>query len=160
MLTQAKLHELFFYDPETGIFTRKKRAGHMPAGSMAGCIDEGYIRISIDKKMFRAHRLAWLYVYGHFPSGVIDHIDGNTSNNQIRNLRDVNNSVNAQNLKRAMKTNNSTGMLGVSKRKNGTFLAQIFANGKTKYLGVFKSPHEAHQAYLNAKRAIHEGCTI
>jgi hypothetical protein len=56
--------------------------------------------------------------------------------------------------------NNKIGLLGVTQLKTGKFVATIMLRGKRHYLGVFKSPQEAYQAYLNAKRAIHDGCTI
>lgn len=160
MLTQARLQELLSYDPETGVFAWKKRTGRCSAGAIAGCQDErGYVVLSIDGKRYYAHRLAWLYSTGQFPSKNIDHINGEKFDNRIKNLRDVNTQTNLQNLKKAMVTNKSTGILGVRKLR-GKFLAQITIEGKETHLGTFNSAEDAHAVYLQAKRRFHNGCTI
>ena len=160
MLTQARLHELLSYDPETGVFSWNKRTGRCSAGAIAGCQDDrGYIVLSVDGKRYYAHRLAWLHFTGNFPSESIDHINGCKSDNRIRNLRDVSIQMNLQNLKKAMVSNKSTGILGVRKLR-GKYLAQITIEGKETHLGTFNSAEDAHTAYLNAKRKFHGGCTI
>lgn len=160
MLTQARLQELLSYDPETGVFAWKKRTGRCSAGAIAGCQDDrGYVVLSIDGKRYYAHRLAWLYSTGQFPSKNIDHINGEKFDNRIKNLRDVNTQTNLQNLKKAMVTNKSTGILGVRKLR-GKFLAQITIEGKETHLGTFNSVEDAHAVYLQAKRRFHNGCTI
>jgi len=160
MVTQARLHEILSYDPETGIFTWKCRVSRTAAGSVAGTVRaNGYLRIKFDRSLFYAHRLAWLYVYGTVPIGYIDHIDGNPGNNAISNLRDVSQLINAQNIRRPKSHNKSTGVLGVN--KNGSkFRAKICVNGLHKHLGCFLTPEEAHEAYLKAKRLLHVGCAI
>ena len=49
----------------------------------------GHIRICIMRVKYLAHRLAWLYVTGSWPSQDIDHIDGDPTNNRFANLREV-----------------------------------------------------------------------
>jgi hypothetical protein len=160
MITQSRLHELLSYDPETGVFAWKKRTGRCSAGAIAGCQDDrGYVVLSIDGKRYYAHRLAWLYSTGQFPSKSIDHINGEKFDNRIKNLRDVNTQTNLQNLKKAMVTNKSTGILGVRKLR-GKFLAQITIEGKETHLGTFNSAEDAYAVYLQAKRRFHNGCTI
>ena len=161
MITQKRLHELFSYNPETGNFSRLKRMGYWGrVGSIAGTIDSwGYVVIKIDQKSYKAHRLAWLYVYGVWPENHIDHIDGNISNNRIVNLRDVDVATNSQNQRKAHK-NSASGFLGAYKTKNGKFLSVINVRGKSMYLGTFSDPLAAHNAYLTAKRKYHDGCTI
>lgn len=51
-------------------------------------------------------------------------------------------------------------MLGVHLKSKGKFQAQIRVNSKLIRLGVFVSPEEASEAYLSAKRKLHEGCTL
>lgn len=161
MLTQARLHELLSYDPETGVFTRKIKVGNMPAGSIAGGIrKDGYLQISVDYVRILTHRLAWLYVHGSFPAGDIDHIDGNRQNNAISNLRDVDRATNLQNLKRPKRTNKSTGFLGVTRLGDDRFMAQITVNKAYRYIGTFSTPEAASEAYLTEKRRVHTGCTI
>ncbi len=122
----------------------------------------GYKRICIDKKIYCQHRIAWLFGHRKEPVGMIDHINGIRDDNRLENLRDVSNSVNGQNKKIAM-SSNRIGVLGVRYRKSRIskpYEACIKVNGKNKYLGNYSTPEEAHQAYLTAKRELHEGCTI
>ena len=88
-LTPERLRELLHYDPESGFFTWLPyvgKRGRINAGDRAGCETGHKIYIGIDGGIYRAHRLAWLYVHGEWPSLVIDHIDGNPHNNNIKNL--------------------------------------------------------------------------
>jgi hypothetical protein len=161
MLTQARLKEVLHYDPETGIFTRKIRTStRVNAGDIAGYIaSRGYVHIKVDGKAYTGHRLAWLYMTGHWPFE-LDHKDGIRSHNWFDNLRDVSKSGNSQNQRKARK-DNQNGYLGVSiLKETGTFRACISINGKNKHLGCFKTAPEAHEAYLRAKRLFHQTCTL
>lgn len=106
-----------------------------------------------------AHRLAWLYVYGEWPNGDIDHIDGDRLNNRIANLRDVSRRVNLENQRRP-KACNKSGFLGVKTFRDQRFQARIQVRGVQLHLGTFDTPHEAHAAYVAAKRNLHQGCTL
>lgn len=151
--------ERLLYSPETGEFWWTDKAPTKVRGKKAEAKDKrGYICLKIDGKMHKAHRLAWLFVYGHFPKGHIDHIDGNCANNKISNLRDVDHCVNIQNERKA-RSSNSVGLLGVC--PNGSkWRAEIRIQGKKKNLGTFDTPQQAHQAYLLAKREHHKGFTL
>lgn len=87
-ITQSELHEILDYDPETGIFRWKHNlTSHIRKGAIAGSSSGfQYCRIFINKKRYLAHYLAWLYVYGAFPSGTLSHRDGDDKNNAIMNL--------------------------------------------------------------------------
>lgn len=160
MLTQARLKEVFDYNPETGMFTRilaisrKSKVGDI----IRTTNKHGYIVLRLDKELHFCHRLAWLYVYGEYPKSNIDHINGNPSDNRIANLRDVSQKVNAQNIRKPH-CDNKTGFAGVCKDKK-KFNARIYHNGKTVNLGSFSTPEEANEAYIKAKRSFHFGCTI
>jgi hypothetical protein len=160
MLTEHRLKEVLNYDPESGLFTWKAiPSRRRPNGSVAGAKGKnGCIDIRLDGHLFRAHRLAWLYMTGSFPAEEIDHIDGNPKNNRFLNLRRVSHAVNMQNIRKAQR-NSATGLLGASpwgKR----FKARIAIDGTQIKIGVFDTPQEAHAAYLEAKRRLHPGCTI
>lgn len=87
MLTVERLRELLDYDPETGVFRWKEPRRKCRVGEVAGSLrKDGYVKIQVDGRFYQAHRLAWLCVYGVWPSA-IDHIDGNRANNAIANLR-------------------------------------------------------------------------
>lgn len=162
MITQSRIMEIFDYDPLTGKFKRKTiTAVNSAIGSAPGCSHNGYIRIMVDGDRYLAHRLAWLYVNGEFPTLLIDHINGNRSDNRISNLRDVGRAVNIQNQKKARKDNGSTSLLGASFHKaSGKYIAQISKAGKKSHLGIFDTPELAHEAYIVAKRKMNEGNTL
>ena len=159
-LTQAELKEVLDYNPETGIFIWKKTMNNnAKKGKIAGWVSfYGYIEIRYDNKNYKAHRLAWLYMMGRFPNFQIDHKNTIKNDNRIDNLRDTTAAINNQNTRKCLK-NSSTGFLGVIP-KRGKFVACIGVNYKKIHLGVFESPEEAHEAYLKAKRVLHQGCTI
>jgi hypothetical protein len=117
--------------------------------------DNGYIRIMVNSKRYKASRLAWLLFYGKEPQNLIDHINGIRSDNRICNLRDVTNSENCQNQLKAKRTSTS-GFLGVKKRNRyDKWWATISKNGIEYYLGDYNTPEEAHNAYLIAKKELH-----
>lgn len=150
------------YDAETGLFRRLKAAimGDKTGGQPGSLSPKGYHVIQLLGKSYRAHRLAWFYMYGKWPQGQIDHINGIRIDNRITNLRDVPQSTNMQNQRKAMRTNKS-GLLGVTTvAKTGKFISQITTNDKSIYLGTFLTPQAAHAAYVTAKRMGHTGCTI
>lgn len=145
-LTQLTLKQLLNYEPETGIFRWKvKIKGNVKPGDIAGCIDsQGYRVIRIFNKNRKAHRLAWLYIYGEYPS-VIDHIDRNRSNNSISNLRIATrreNTVNRSSLSKC-----ASGYTGVHWQANaGKWAASVTIKGKRIYLGIFSDPFDAAEA--------------
>lgn len=161
-LTQERLRELLDYDPETGVFTWLVNQTSMArAGDVAGGAHwSGYHRVSINRRRYLTHRLAFLYMTGAFPAGHVDHRDGDKGNNRWVNLRGVCRSVNLQN-RRGPQSNNRCGYLGVCKHKSsGRWRASIVLNRRHIHVGLYDTPEEAHKAYLKAKRELHEGCTI
>jgi hypothetical protein len=154
------------YDEKTGVFSRLKTHPKLKyrAGDITGVLTPaGYLQISIRNKIYLAHRLAWLYVYGVVPSKNIDHIDGVKTNNAINNLRELSQKNNVQNIKKA-KVSNKLGILGVSVANKGkgqkSYRSRIVVDGKEIHLGVFEKAEDAREAYLVAKRKYHYGCTI
>lgn len=152
--------ENYQFDVETGVFTRK---GALPGKGIVEA-GNGYIRIFLCGRYYPAHHIAWLLCHGCFPSLQIDHINGDRADNRSSNLREVTAVENSQNQRRPHSTS-STGLLGASPiRQTGMvserWRAQIKVNGRSIHLGSFGSPADAHQAYINAKRRLHPGCTI
>lgn len=163
--TQARLRELLNYDPDAGRFTWK--IGRQGTGASIGKIaggkgKNGYVYIGVDQRRMLAHRLAFLFMTGEIPE-LVDHIDGDKTNNRWANLRAATKSTNGQNMRRHH-AGNISGFLGVSwsnANKSKPWVAQIKPpDGGTRNLGYYETPEEAHQAYLRAKREIHDGCTI
>lgn len=159
-MDQKRLHELLDYARETGVFTWRASKGRAKAGAVAGCKHpKGYLRITLDGVPYLAHRLAWLHVHGVFPDGEIDHKNGVRTENRINNLRDASTLINQQNQRRARTTNLTSGLLGVSARKN-KWAARIRIGGNQRFIGSFDTKEKAHSAYVEAKRIHHAGCTI
>jgi hypothetical protein len=153
MLTQARLHEVLDYDPESGVFRWKvKPARRYHVGSVAGDRATGYVRIKVDGESWGAHRLAWLYVYGETPTAHIDHLNGDTLDNRIANLRVASVRQNAQNrwYHRAGKLPGTNYL----PKRGGTkkWASRIWIDGKLKVLGYFSTEIEAHVAYMAACR--------
>ena len=159
VITLERLRELLVYEPTTGVFTnRVSRSSRALAGSVAGSPDaDGYLQIRLDGKNYKAHRLAWLYITGSWPTGLIDHHNGKVAENRFTNLRDATPRVNSQNVHGA-RIDSGTGLLGSSfDAKRGKYLAQISINGRKKNLGRYATAEEAHQVHIAAKRLHHEG---
>ena len=161
--TSTRLRELLVYDPSTGVFQWKidvGRWGRIKAGSIATVVQGPYLKIRFGDKYEFAHRVVWCYMTGEWPVGEIDHKDRYTMNNRFSNLRDVSRGVNAQN-RAVRQKNNQGGLLGVSwHKKDQKWRARIQTDRKSVYLGEFQTRDAAFEAYLQAKRKHHVGCTI
>lgn len=163
-LTAEEVRYFFDYDRETGNLIRKVASLYSQRylNKVAGSIySTGYLMVTLPGgRRFSAHRLVWLWVYGEWPKHNIDHINGNRSDNRIENLRDVTGSVNNENRRSADITNKSRilGASWIEKRKR--YQVTIQSHGKDYYLGLFKDPEDARNAYIEAKRMLHVGCTI
>lgn len=108
-LTADRLKEKLSYCKDTGLF---HWIDGPLTGKQAGCIsDDGYIHINIDRKMYRAHRLAFLFVEGKFPEKIVDHIDSDKQNNKWANLRHACHLINGRNRRRSK--SNTSGVTGV-----------------------------------------------
>lgn len=146
-LTQDRLRQLMSYDHETGNFLRLNSRGGESSKTIAGAIrPDGYRIIGIDYSQYLAHRLVWLYVYGHFPDFQVDHINHNKDDNRLINLRAATISENLANCR--LRKDNTSGFKGVSLNKSGTWTAQISIRGKQTRIGSFKTKEAAHAAYL------------
>jgi hypothetical protein len=143
---------------ECGAFTwilRNPKNTRSVIGRAAGRLESnGYIRLNIAGQRVLAHRLAWAFHYGSFPHGQIDHINGNRADNRIENLRVVTNGQNGQNRRKVAK-NNRSGLAGVTQKTPGSFQSSICVDGKSRYLGSFKTAQDAHCAYMQAKSNLH-----
>lgn len=159
-LSQARLKEMLNYDPATGLFTRLVgRTGPAVVGTVAGHLHTatGYIYIWLDGRSYLAHRLAWFYMYGEWPSSLIDHINRVRDDNRIANLRVANESLNAQNSvePRAGK------QVPIGVRRHRTrFTAFITVNYVCRYLGSFATAEAASDAYQAAKKELHPGAVL
>lgn len=138
------------YDPKTGIFKWKvNRKGNAKAGSPAGwCRKDGYIALGVRGKEYLAHRLAWAFQFNFIPENMqIDHVNGNRSDNRIKNLRLASHAENCRNSK--VRKHSKTGIKGVQKRGN-KWHVRIRFNKQEKWVGSYNSPEEASAAYERA----------
>lgn len=157
MITAERAREAFDYDPVTGVFYwRIQPRQGVNVGDVAGTPDSyGYHILRIDRGQFKAHRVAWLYVYGHWPNEQIDHVNGVRSDNRIVNLRLASHSQNRANTK--MHADNKCGYKGVRYQrhtKKNPWRAQISYGGTTHHIGNFPTPEEAHAAYCAAAQRV------
>lgn len=159
MVTQEYLKWLFSYDPETGLFTRLVARKGVAAGAIAGCRTlNGYTTISIKidgvVSRFYAHRLAWLYIHGEWPIDVLDHVNGDRSDNRMINLRAAQKNQNSFNAR--MKSSNKSGVKGVCWHKAmKKWHAQLRFNGEQQNLGFFDNLEEAERIVRLARETHH-----
>lgn len=151
ILNQAKLKELLDYNPDTGgfiwrVYRSRMAKASAPAGTKS---DLGYIRIIVCGKQYAAHRLAWLYTHGQWPTSEIDHINQNKADNRIANLRQVTRSENCQNKSDAT-------LPGITWHKpTAKWQARIKINQKLIHLGVFANIADAKAARKQAEQKYH-----
>ena len=150
-LTQERLKEIVHYDPETGVFTRISSPYKSRVGREIGTVDtRGYVVMSLNGKVQLAHRMAWLYVYGHLPPHHLDHVNGDTTDNRIANLREATAKQNIENQK--LHKNNRTGFRGVIQSKSsGRFHGHVKHHRQQIFVGSFATAEEASAA-VKAKR--------
>lgn len=159
MLTQEEVREHLSYDPGTGELKwrkgRRGRKGNMDVGSSDG---DGYIQLKIDRKVYKAHRIIWLWWYGYFPENQIDHIDRDRMNNRLSNLREVSHQCNMRNA--GMDKRNSSGVKGVTRHELADkWQVCIRVANKTRYLGIYTCFVEAVAHRLAAEQCLGwEGC--
>ena len=140
LLSQDDVKRFVSYDPDTGVFTRLKSLNNQNVGQTTwrpdGC---GYARIRIQRHNIQSHRIAWMYIYGEWPQEEIDHVNGNTLDNRIANLRHVSHKENGKNTK--LYCTNKSGISGVFYRHNLWF-AQI-GSKKPRHIGSSNDFFEA-----------------
>lgn len=154
-LTQEQLMDVLHYNPDTGIFTWVSPTNRrIKAGDVAGTINcSGYSRTKVLGQEYLAHRLAWLYVTGAWPTGMVDHVNCNPLDNRFANLRIATNSQNLANQR--LNSRNTSGFKGVTSYR-GRWRATLVKNRKSNHLGYFDTPLEAHEAYCAAAK-VHFG---
>ena len=152
MLTAERLREVLRYDPDSGLFYWRDQAGRK-SSKPAGCLRQQkstwivYRRIRIDRRLHYAHRLAWMYEHGEWPSGSLDHIDRDGTNNRLENLRIATQSQNNAN-STARAASGFKGVYAVGRR----WRARIKVAGQNRSLGTFATAEAAGNAYAEAAR--------
>lgn len=174
-LTAAYVRSILYYDPETGVFTWRARPASMfndgkhsaahraslwnsrYSGTVAGKIDDrGYRIICISSRMYRAHRLAWLWMAGDWPTAEIDHVNLDKDDNCWSNLREATHSQNMIN--RRLHRNNTSGCKGVHwHKRDKKWSAQISKDKRRINLGYFETREDAQSARKEAAERLHGG---
>lgn len=149
-ITQEELRDILLYDGETGNFFWKHSSPSAKAGELAGKIyTNGYRYIAVAGTYYPAALLAWIYVNGVDPDGIIDHIDLDRANDRIDNLRPATNSQNHAN--RPPPSHNRSGFKGVFwNSQKLKWQAKLMLNGKQKHIGFFSDITDAVLAYRTA----------
>ena len=136
-LTAKYVKSVLDYDPETGIFTWTKTGSGIIRKIAGSKNSYGYINIGINRKIYRANRLAWLIIAGEWPKNFIDHINGIKDDNRWCNLREATNTQNKQN--GGVYKNNNSGTKGVYYHKgNKKYFARITVNKEDIHLGYYE----------------------
>lgn len=147
-LQHEELLRLLSYDKDTGIFTWIGHKYKWRNGTRAGsCSKSGHRCIEIKAVCYQAHRLAWFYVTGLWPTVEIDHEDRVTDNNRFSNLREASNGQ--QRANSSLYKNNTSGFRGVHKRENKWRATMRVGPGRGKLvsIGAFDLIEDAVRAY-------------
>lgn len=154
--TPEELHALFRHNPKHRFLIRRVNQGRRGrAGDIAGGVSpKGYFQVSVFGRTYGAHNVIWCMVTGEWPNSEMDHRDGNKLNNRWDNLRLANSSQNQCNRRKSK--SNTSGFKGVYwNKRHRKWRAKIGVFGKQKYLGFFKTPEAAFEAYKSAALELH-----
>lgn len=153
IITQEYLHEIFDYKDGV-LYWKKSGKGRIKSLIVGGPDKDGYIQVSINHKKYKAHRLIFMMFHGFLPK-MIDHIDGNPSNNRIENLRESTHLQNQYNRKIAK--NNTSGYKNVRwSKKDKRWTVIIKVCGKNTYIGQFKDLELADLVAQEARDKYHK----
>lgn len=159
MITHERAKDLLDYDPETGTLLWKPRGARKFDGRFAGKQagtrkTDGYIQVMVDGHFDYAHRLIWLICTGNYPDRMIDHANGDASDNRWVNLRVADYAQNGWNT--GISKRNKTGFKGVCfDSRSNKYAAYICHRNKRMSLGLYNNPEEAHAAYCRASEKLH-----
>jgi hypothetical protein len=154
MITQERLKQRYRYNKHTGVFTRLfNRAGAVKGTKVTTEHGpSGHLQITVDRKIYPPANLAWLYVYGVYPDGIVDHKDRNPKNNRIKNLRLATNQQNAFN-----RSVRSDSILGIKCIQGvpGRYRVRVTASQELHHIGYFSTLRSAKAARNKALRRLH-----
>jgi hypothetical protein len=165
LLTQSFIKEVFDYQEDGSLVWKVRPEEHFNSRrgqSVFNTLFAGRVAGSLDKENRMAtsltqygnlylHRLVFLYHRGYLPD-IVDHIDRDTTNNRIENLREVNCQQNLSN--RSLSKGNKSGHTGVYKTKSGKYLVQLMYKSEIKKIGLFEDYEEACEAYRQKSKEL------
>jgi len=144
--TREDLNHLqdFFTSQDGKLYAKKGYCNRVKAGQEVGCDNgQGYLVVMCRYKLYMVHRVIYFLETGSWPKGVVDHVNGNTLDNRIENLRDVSQGKNTRSYGPAHKdsTSNYRGVHWF--KRDSRWQAQIYCKGKKHHLGYFDCEREA-----------------
>ena len=152
MITKLDLDNLFDVYPNEGKFVWKNASkyhkdmnGKEAGSGRANQNKKMYWVIKINKTTYKRGRLMFFYIHGKFPTPCLDHINGDSLDDRIVNLREATVIENAWNHKKRKRTVNLP--MGIRSMANGKFQARIGYKSKQIHLGVFDTVDEAKKVY-------------
>jgi hypothetical protein len=168
--SQERLNDLLFYDEDTGILSWNRRPLSLfidqrscdvwntrQSGKPAGSVNSyGYLRITLDKKSYFAHRIIWKMKTGKEPPVHIDHRDTDRLNNRFENLRVAKSYQNSLNM--AGHKDSISGLKNVSFSEKATlnpWYVLVSYAGKRHYGGSFSSKEEAFSVACALRNKLH-----
>lgn len=111
---------------------------------------DGYCQVTLnrngEKHTVNLHCVVYSSFHTRKKELVIDHIDGDKTNNRLSNLRQI---TTRENTARAKTNKYARGVKYISHLDK--YGAEIGIDGERFYLGAFETPDTAHEAYLKAK---------
>ena len=151
--TKEQLDELFEYR-DGGIYWRKSGSTLAPAGSKAGCVNgRGYLVVGLNYKKYLVHRLVWV-MHGNDPVAVIDHINGDTTDNRIENLRASTHTENMCNARRSKR--NTSGVKGVSlDKRTNKWVGSVWLERRIYTTQLFEQKDQCAEAVKTLRSELH-----
>lgn len=111
---------------------------------------DGYYRVTVNKTVQLVHRIIWALYYGEWPAKQLDHIDGDTTNNKISNLREVTGQQNQANSKSTKGSSIYKGVHWCNTSKR--WVAKLMFNYKNVFTKHCNTEEEAAIAYNEAAK--------
>lgn len=147
VLSLSLLNELYYYNSENGQLIHKVTRRGVRKGTVAGSVKkDGYVHLKIMGVEYYAHRVIYFMLHGYLPA-MVDHKDGNRSNNKPANLRAATSGQNCANSR--VRKDNVCGIKGI-RRSGKKWRASITTEKKQLHLGSFDNHEQASAAYRNA----------
>ena len=154
MLTQDRVKELFEY--KDGKLYSKVNRTRLRIGDEVGgvCPTTGYFRLRIEQKRYKRSRIIFLYHNGYMPK-VVDHINGNTTDDRIENLREADFYTNQYNAK--LRKDSTSGIKNVHwSKSHNKWQVRICIDGKRKGLGYYDDLELAALVAEEARNKYHK----